>query len=232
MCRAPASARAAVRHDHLASPTTHLPAAVTVTAAMAAALVAAFHLVRIGGGVRRARRPEASPRRASDRGSTFPRRAMFPARAAFAPSARFVPVEAGHALTAAGMAVMFAGPAGWATSDGFAVGYLLLAGIFLTLILTSSSCCEPARWSCCSMLVVESLAMACMARAGRWPVGDLGDLGDLAGWFAVIFAASAVLAVAGPLLRRSVSAWGGAPAPLTPAASRLVMATGMLLMLL
>ncbi|MCK9895865.1 DUF5134 domain-containing protein [Frankia sp. AgB32] len=143
----------------------------------------------------------------------------------------FVPAEFGHMAIAAGMVVMFVGPAAWSSSAAFACAYLLLAGVYLLLVLTHPACCEPARWSCCSMLVIEALAMSCMARAGRWPVGELGDPNDLSGWFIVVFAASAVAAVGGPLLRRAASGQSPAPSPVTPITSRLVMAAGMLLML-
>lgn len=206
---------AAVSHDHLASSTPHLPTVVSVVAATAAALVAVFHAARITRRVEGSRHPAVPV--LSRPGSRW---------------AMFAPLEAGHAAIAGGMAVMFVSPSGWGSSDWFALTFLVLAVVFLALILASPACCQPGPWSCCSMLVVEALAMASMARAGRWPVGDLTDLDDLSGWFAVIFAASAAVAIAGPVLRRTVSAWSGAPPSLTPAASRLVMATGMLLMLL
>ncbi|THJ68341.1 DUF5134 domain-containing protein [Candidatus Frankia alpina] len=207
---------AAVTHQHSAALSSQqLPAAVALAAAVATGIVALFHATRIVTGAGRAHHVPAFARRVL-RGR----------------SAAFVPVEIGHTIVAVGMAIMFVGPSGLASSGAFALTYLVLAGVFLVLVLTNPACCEPAQWSCCSMLVVEALAMACMAHAGRWPVGDLGDRGDLSGWFAVVFAVAAVAAVGGPLLRRAWPAWDAIPAPITPAASRLLMAGGMLLMLL
>ncbi|WP_051054120.1 DUF5134 domain-containing protein [Frankia sp. QA3] len=203
---------AAVTHHHPAALSSQqLPAAVALAAAVATGIVALFHASRIVTDDGQAHHVPAFVRR------------VLRGRAA-----AFVPVEIGHTIIAVGMVVMFADPSGAASSAAFALIYLALAGVFLVLVLTNPACCEPARWSCCSMLVVEALAMACMARAGRWPVGDLGDL---SGWFAVVFTVAAVAAVGGPLLRRVRPAWDAAPAPITPVASRLVMAGGMLLML-
>ncbi|TFE33777.1 DUF5134 domain-containing protein [Frankia sp. B2] len=178
------------------------PQAVAVVAAAVCALLAMFHAGRLAGALARARR-----------------RAVYP------------PVEIGHTVVAAGMAVMFVGPRWMTSSVVFAVAYLALAGVFFLLVLTDPTC-EPSRWSCCSMLVIEGLAMACMARAGRWPVDDSTGLTNLTDWFAVIFAAAVVAAVGGPLVRRVRPGWVTHPPPATSAASRLVMAGAMLLMLL
>jgi hypothetical protein len=203
-----------VTHHHVATSTPQLPTAVALVAATLSAIVAVFHATRIIADDGRAHHLPGIVRRLLRGRLTF------------------VPAEIGHTAIAVGMVLMFVGPAAWVFSDAFALAYLALASIFLLLVLTNPACCEPARWSCCSMLVVEALAMACMARAGRWPVGDLGDLGDLSGWFAVVFTVSAIVAVGGPLVRRTASTGATGPVPITPVASRLVMAIGMLLMLL
>jgi Domain of unknown function (DUF5134) len=146
------------------------------------------------------------------------------ARVAVGRQRRFVPAEVGHVTVAAGMAVMVAGPRWVVSSAPFAAAYLGLAVVLLALVLTRPACCVPSLWSCCSMLVIEALAMAYMSGAGGSPVGDL------TGWFVVVFAGAALAAVGGPLVRRMAPAWAGAP-PITPAGSRLVMSAGMLLML-
>ncbi|MCK9921458.1 DUF5134 domain-containing protein [Frankia sp. AgPm24] len=147
-------------------------------------------------------------------------------RLASAPARRrlFVPAELGHVAVAAAMAVMFGGPPRVVSSLPFAAGCLALAGLLLVVVMVHPACCAPSEWSCCSLLVVEAAAMGCMAGAGRWPVGDLTD------WFVVVFAGAALAAVGGPLLRRFRPAWAGVPS-ITPVASRLVMAGGMLIML-
>ncbi|MCM3885897.1 DUF5134 domain-containing protein [Frankia sp. R82] len=215
-----------MNHDHLTrtSAVTGLPTSVAVLVAALAGVVGAYHAVRLVVTV-----PEGA--------SSMPR----PVRRVIGGRPRFVPAEIGHTVLAAGMVVMFVGPPSWSGSPAFALGYGALAVAFLALVVTGPACCEPARWSCCSMLVVESLAMACMARAGRWPMAEFGTAGDLSGWFIVVFAVSAAGALAGSLPRRAwawarpLSATGPvlpAVVPITPAASRLVMATAMLVMLM
>jgi hypothetical protein len=147
------------------------------------------------------------------------------ARAAVGGERRFVPAEVGHMSVAAGMAVMVAGPRWLVSSAPFAAGYLGLAVVLLAVVLTRPACCTPSLWSCCSMLVIEALAMVYMSGAGGSPVGDV------TGWFVVVFAGAALAAVGGPLVRRMAPAWAGSP-PITPVGSRLVMSTGMLLMLM
>jgi hypothetical protein len=147
------------------------------------------------------------------------------ARAALGRRRLFVPGEVGHVAVAGGMAVMFAGPRWLVSSAPFALAYLGLALVLLALVMIRPVCCTRSRWSCCSMLVVEALAMACMA--GAWGV----PAGDLTGWFVVVFAGAALAALGGPLARRTVPGWAGAP-PLTPVGSRLVMSAGMLVMLM
>ncbi|MCK9877464.1 DUF5134 domain-containing protein [Frankia sp. Ag45/Mut15] len=203
-----------VNHDHLTRSATGLPTSVAVLAAVLAGIVGLYHAARLLGPV---------------------------AGRVVGGRPRFVPAETGHTIVAAGMVVMFVGPAGWWRSPAFALGFAGIALVFLTLVVTGPACCEPARWSCCSMLVVESLAMACMARAGQWPMAEFGMAGDLSGWFIVVFAVSAASALVGSLPRRAwawmrarpLSAGPVLPAavPITPAASRLVMAAAMLVML-
>ncbi|CAO5174897.1 DUF5134 domain-containing protein [Frankia sp. AiPs1] len=211
-----------MNHDHLARSTAQLPVAVTVVAAALAAVVGLFHAVRVlgvdRGWSRWSRLPEPVRRVVGD-------------QTGLDPSARFVPAEIGHTVVAAGMVVMFVGPASWSASLAFTLGCVALALAFLVLVLTGPACCEPARWSCCSMLVVEFLAMACMARAGRWPMADFGAPGDLSGWLIVVFAVSAASALVGSAARRAWAAHPVRTAPITPAASRLVMASAMLIML-
>ncbi len=187
------------------------PQAVAVVAAVACVLLAMFHAGRLADALVRARR-----------------RAVYP------------PAEIGHTVVAAGMAVMFVGPRWMTSSVVFAVAYLALAGVFFLLVLTDPTCelvltdptCEPSRWSCCSMLVIEGLAMAYMARADRWPVGDSTGLTNLTDWFAVIFTVAVLAAIGGPLVRRGRPGWVTHTPPVTSATSRLVMAGAMLLMLL
>jgi hypothetical protein len=136
----------------------------------------------------------------------------------------FVPAEVGHVSVAAGMAVMVAGPRWMVSSAPFAVAYLGLAMVLLVLVMTHPACCTPSMWSCCSLLVVEALAMAYMSGAGESPVGDL------TAWFVVVFAVAGLATVGGLLARRMVPASAGAP-PVIPVGSRLVMSAGMLLML-
>jgi hypothetical protein len=147
------------------------------------------------------------------------------ARAALGRQRLFVPAEVGHVAVAGGMAVMFAGPRWWVSSAPFALAYLGLALVLLGLVMSRSVCCTSSRWSCCSMLVVEALAMACMSGAWGAPAGDL------TGWFVVVFAGAALVALGGPPARRMLPAWAGGP-PLTPVGSRLVMSAGMLVMLM
>jgi hypothetical protein len=136
----------------------------------------------------------------------------------------YLPAEVGHVSVAAGMAVMFVGPRWLVSSAPFALACLGLALVLLAVVMTRSECCTASLWSCCSMLVVEALAMAYMSGAWGAPAGDL------AGWFTVVFAGAALAALGGPLVRRMAPAWAGTP-PITPIASRLVMSAGMLLML-
>ncbi|MCL9792855.1 DUF5134 domain-containing protein [Frankia sp. AgKG'84/4] len=200
-------------HHHVLLRSPQLPTAVTLVAATLTAIVAAWHAARILGDDGGAAHLPGSARRLR-RGHVV-----------------FVPAEFGHLAVATGMVVMFVGPGAWVSSGAFALGFLLLAGLFLLLVLTHPACCEPARWSCCSMLVIEALAMSCMSRAGRWPVGEFDGLDDLSGWFTVVFAASAIAAVGGPLMRRALSGRSPGHRPVTPVTSRVVMAAGMLLML-
>lgn len=193
----------AVTHHHPGTlHVLHLPTPLAVAACLASAAVALFHLARL---IHLARLSTVASR--SGRGELF------------------VPAEIGHVAVAGGMAVMFAGPHRINSSMPFAIGYLALAGLLLSVVVAHPRCREPSQWACCSLLVVEAVAMACMAAAGRWPVGDL------TGWFVAVFAVAGLSAAGGPLVRRVRPARVGAPA-ITPTTSRLVMTGGMLLMLL
>ncbi|OHV27684.1 DUF5134 domain-containing protein [Parafrankia soli] len=155
-------------------------------------------------------------------------------------------IEGGHVLVAAGMAVMFTGPARLVGSWPFLALYLALTAALLVGLVTHPRCSAPGMWSCCALLVVEAAAMACMSGAAcvaGWPLRTDGAIGA---WCVVIFGGACLAALAGPSARRFAAPPPPRPRvrelaarlirifpePVVPRGSRLIMSGGMILMLL
>lgn len=206
-------------HDHsVAADVVWLAGPVAVVAGLASAAVALVHLWRL----RLMLRPVPAPRGpAATRADGW--------------------IEVGHVLVAAGMAVMFAGPAWVVGSWPFLAVYVTLAATMLGVVVAHPHCGVPGVWSCCAMLVVEATAMACMSGAvgfAGWPLRTDGAIGA---WGVVLFAAACLVALVGLPARRAAGtstrgpvAWfmRAFPEPVVPRSTRLIMSGGMVLMFL
>ncbi|MCK9900582.1 DUF5134 domain-containing protein [Parafrankia colletiae] len=115
-------------------------------------------------------------------------------------------IEAGHAVVAVGMAIMFVAPAEVVGSWPFLAVYLVVTAALLVALVAHPRCGAPALWSCCALLLVEAAAMACMSGStgiARWPLRTDGALGT---WCVVLFGGAFLTALVGLPARRLATA--------------------------
>ncbi len=132
-------------------------------------------------------------------------------------------MDAGHTLTAVGMAYMFAPASIQPLRTTLPAGFFLaLALLYLGMSMTRP-CLRHPRRSSCTLIVAESLAMAYMFALASWESTDITN--GLRVWFGAI-----VVITAG---RLALSGCLALPAGVSVAAlgTRLVMGSGMLTML-
>ncbi|WP_018637303.1 DUF5134 domain-containing protein [Parafrankia elaeagni] len=122
-------------------------------------------------------------------------------------------LEAGHAVVAVGMAIMFVAPAEVVGSWPFLAVYLVVTAALLVALVAHPRCGAPALWSCCALLLVEATAMACMSGSmgiARWPLRTDGALGT---WCVVLFGGAFLAALVGLPARRLATETATVPVP-------------------